>query len=49
MGAAVIIAAATRLPLFPFHGWARDLYSEAPIGVIVLVGGSATRLGGYKR
>ena len=47
VGAAVIIAAATRLPLFPFHGWARDLYSEAPIGVIVLVGGSATRLGAY--
>ena len=47
IGAAVIIAAATRLPLVPFHGWARDLYSEAPIGVIVLVGGSATRLGAY--
>jgi proton-translocating NADH-quinone oxidoreductase chain M len=47
VGVAVIIAAATRLPLFPLHGWARDLYSEAPLGVIVLVGGSATRLGAY--
>ncbi len=47
VGVAVLIAAATRLPLFPFHGWARDLYSEAPLGVIVLVGGSATRLGAY--
>jgi NADH-quinone oxidoreductase subunit M len=47
VGVAVLIAAATRLPLFPFHGWARDLYSEAPLGVIVLVGGAATRLGAY--
>jgi NADH:ubiquinone oxidoreductase subunit 4 (subunit M) len=47
VGLAVIIAAATRLPLFPFHGWARDAYSEAPAGVVVLVAGSATRLGAY--
>jgi NADH-quinone oxidoreductase subunit M len=47
VGAAIIIAAATRLPLFPLHGWVRDLYSEAPLGVIVIVGGSATRLGAY--
>jgi NADH-quinone oxidoreductase subunit M len=47
VGAAVIIAAATRLPLFPFHGWARDLFSEAPVGVAVIVAGSATRLGAY--
>lgn len=47
VGLAVIIAAATRLPLFPFHGWARDLYSEAPLGVIVLVGATGTRLGAY--
>ncbi len=47
VGAAIIIAAATRLPLFPLHGWARDLYSEAPLGVVVIVAGSATRLGAY--
>jgi len=47
VGLAVIIAAATRLPLFPFHGWARDLYAEAPLGVIVLVGATGTRLGAY--
>jgi NADH-quinone oxidoreductase subunit M len=47
VGAAIIIAAATRLPLFPLHGWARDLYAEAPVGVIVVVAGSATRLGAY--
>ena len=44
---ALIVAAATRLPLFPFHGWVRDVYAEAPIGVIVLIAGSATRLGAY--
>jgi NADH-quinone oxidoreductase subunit M len=47
VGLLVIIAAATRLPLFPFHGWARDLYAEAPIGVTVVVAGTATRLGAY--
>lgn len=47
IGIAVVVVAATRLPLFPLHGWARDLYAEAPIGVIVIVAGSASRLGAY--
>jgi proton-translocating NADH-quinone oxidoreductase chain M len=47
VGLLLIVAAATRLPLFPFHGWARDLYAEAPIGVTVVVAGSATRLGAF--
>jgi NADH-quinone oxidoreductase subunit M len=47
IGAALVVAGATRLPLFPFHGWVRDVYSEAPIGVAIVVAGSATRLGGY--
>jgi NADH-quinone oxidoreductase subunit M len=41
------LAAATRLPLVPFHSWARDVLSEAPAGVVVLVAGVASRLGGY--
>ena len=41
------VAALTRLPLVPFHGWARDVLAEAPAGVVVLVAGSASRLGGY--
>src|SRR5260370_18534240 len=47
IGAALIIAAATRLPLFPLHGWVKDVYSEAPLGVSVVIAGSASRLGGY--
>ena len=47
VGAALIVAAATRLPLFPLHGWVRDVLSEAPVGVSVVVAGSATRLGAY--
>ncbi len=46
-GVALIVAAATRLPLFPLHGWVRDVYSEAPLGVSVIVAGTASRLGGY--
>jgi proton-translocating NADH-quinone oxidoreductase chain M len=44
---AMIVAAATRLPLFPLHGWARDVYADAPIGVTVVVAGTASRLGAY--
>jgi NADH-quinone oxidoreductase subunit M len=47
VGAAVIVAAATRLPLFPLHGWARDVYAEAPVGVGVVVAGTASRLGAF--
>ena len=46
VGLAVIIAAATRLPLFPLHGWARDALSESPAGVTIVVASSASRLGG---
>ena len=41
------LAAATRLPLVPFHGWAREVLSEAPAGIVVIVAGVASRLGGY--
>jgi len=43
----LIVAAATRLPLFPLHGWARDVYSDAPLGVSIVIGGVASRLGAY--
>ena len=47
VGIAILVAAATRLPLFPFHGWVRDVYADAPLGVVVLIAGSASRLGAY--
>jgi proton-translocating NADH-quinone oxidoreductase chain M len=47
VGVAVIVAAATRLPLFPLHGWVKDVYAEAPIGVAVVIAGAATRLGAF--
>jgi NADH-quinone oxidoreductase subunit M len=47
VGAALVIAAATRLPIFPLHGWARDVYSEAPTPVAIAVAGASTRLGAY--
>jgi len=47
VGVALVIAAATRLPLFPLHGWVRDVYADSPLGVSVLVAGSASRLGAY--
>jgi NADH-quinone oxidoreductase subunit M len=46
-GVVLLVAAATRLPLFPFHGWMRDVAAEAPVGVAVVVAGSASRLGAY--
>ncbi len=44
---AMVVAAATRLPLFPLHGWARDALAEAPAGVTVLVAGTTSRLGAF--
>jgi NADH-quinone oxidoreductase subunit M len=43
----MIVAAATRLPLFPLHGWVRDVLAEAPPGVTIVVAGAASRLGAY--
>src|SRR2546430_398353 len=43
----MIVAAATRLPLFPLHGWIRDVLAEAPPGVVVVVAGAASRLGAF--
>ena len=43
----LLLAAAVRLPLVPFHGGLRDLFSEAPAGVAVLTAGALSRTGGY--
>jgi NADH-quinone oxidoreductase subunit M len=47
VGLVMIVAAATRLPLFPLHGWARDVLGEAPPGVVVIVASAASRLGAF--
>jgi NADH-quinone oxidoreductase subunit M len=47
VGLAMIVAGATRLPLFPLHGWAREVLAEAPTAVVVVVATAATRLGGF--
>jgi NADH-quinone oxidoreductase subunit M len=47
VGLLMILAAATRLPLFPFHGWIREVCAEAPPGVAVMVAGASARLGAY--
>ena len=43
----MIVAAATRLPLFPLHGWIRDVLAEAPVGVTVVVASAASRMGAF--
>jgi len=47
VGVAMLIAGATRLPIFPFHGWIRDALAEAPAGVAVVIAGAASRLGAF--
>jgi len=47
VGILMILAAATRLPLFPLHGWIRDVCAEAPPGVAVVVAGASARLGAF--
>jgi proton-translocating NADH-quinone oxidoreductase chain M len=43
----MLVAGATRLPIFPLHGWLRDALAEAPPGVAVVISGAATRLGAF--
>jgi len=47
VGLLMLVAAATRLPVFPLHGWIRDVTAEAPVGVAVIVMGASSRLGAY--
>jgi len=47
VGAVMLVAGATRLPLFPLHGWIRDVCSEAPAGVAIVIAGAASRLGAF--
>jgi NADH-quinone oxidoreductase subunit M len=47
VGILVVVAAATRLGLWPLHGWAREVLAEAPAGIAILVAGAGMRGGGY--
>ncbi|HEY8641504.1 MAG TPA: NADH-quinone oxidoreductase subunit M [Candidatus Dormibacteraeota bacterium] len=47
IGILVVVAAATRLGLWPLHGWAREVLAEAPAGIAILVAGAGMRGGGY--
>jgi NADH-quinone oxidoreductase subunit M len=47
VGLLMLVAAATRLPVFPLHGWIRDVTAEAPVGVSVIVMGASSRLGAF--
>ena len=47
VGLVMIVAAATRLPMFPLHGWLRDALAEAPPGVAAVIAGSGSRLGAF--
>jgi proton-translocating NADH-quinone oxidoreductase chain M len=47
VGLVMLVAGATRLPLFPLHGWIRDVLSEAPPGVALVVAGATSRLGAF--
>lgn len=47
VGLLMLVAAATRLPIFPLHGWIREVTAEAPVGVAVIVMGACSRQGAY--
>ncbi len=44
---AFFAAFAVKAPLFPFHSWLPDAYSEAPIPVTVLLAGAMSKTGAY--
>ncbi len=47
IGAIFLLAFAVKTPLFPFHGWLRDSYSEAPIGGTILLSAVLSKAGIY--
>jgi NADH:ubiquinone oxidoreductase subunit 4 (subunit M) len=46
IAALILVAAASRLPLVPLHGWAREALAEAHPAVAIVLAGAASRLGG---
>lgn len=42
---AFALAFAVKTPLFPFHGWQAETYSEAPAGVTALLSGAMAKVG----
>lgn len=45
--AAFALAFAIKCPLFPFHGWIRDVYEETPADSLILLTGVFSKLGAY--
>jgi NADH-quinone oxidoreductase subunit M len=44
---ALALAFAVKVPLFPFHSWLPDAYSEAPAPVTALLAGAMSKTGAY--
>ncbi len=44
---AFFAAFAVKAPLFPFHAWLPDAYTEAPVPVTVLLAGAMSKTGAY--
>jgi NADH-quinone oxidoreductase subunit M len=44
---AIFIAFAVKLAVWPFHTWLPDTYSEAPIGVSILLSAVMSKMGAY--
>lgn len=45
--AALFLGFAVKVPLFPFHSWQPDAYTEAPITITMLLSGCLAKMGAY--
>ena len=45
--AGIFVGLAVKIPLFPFHTWQPDAYSEAPTGVSMVMSGVLSKMGVY--
>ncbi|MBM5822471.1 MAG: NADH-quinone oxidoreductase subunit M [Cyanobacteria bacterium K_Offshore_surface_m2_011] len=43
----LLLAFGLKLPVFPLHGWQPLTYAEAPIPVVMMLGGVVSKLGAY--
>ncbi|RNA67802.1 complex I subunit 4 family protein [Alteribacter keqinensis] len=45
--AALLLAFAVKLPIFPLHTWLPDAYAEAPVAATMILAGVLSKLGAY--
>ncbi|MEL7011680.1 MAG: NADH-quinone oxidoreductase subunit M [Pseudomonadota bacterium] len=47
MAAALVLSFASKIPLWPLHAWAAEIYARVPTGAAMVAAGLLVKIGGY--